>query len=153
MGWPCPGSLSLACGPRARVREEKTSQTDRLGVHTAGVQPARQANVGLTRPTERRSCFVVWVPTLTLPWRGWSRFHVTHLLSSPTLLGFPLSFAKGSVGHVAPAPGGHQVPPAPLGQGGQARQGLSPCPTTSATGASRGRADATGQTSLQRYGL
>src|SRR5262245_47155602 len=114
MGWPCPGSLSLACGPRARVREEKTSPTVRLGVHTAGVHPARQANVGLTRATERRSCFVVWVPTLTLPWRRWSRFHVTHLLSSPTLLGLPLSFAKVSVGHVAPAPGDTKSPLPPL---------------------------------------
>ena len=76
MGWPCHGSLRLACGPRARVREDKTSQTVRLGVHIAGVQPVQQAHVGLTRPTEQRGCFVVWVPTLTLPWRRWPRFHV-----------------------------------------------------------------------------
>jgi len=53
LGWPCPGSLSLACGPRARVREEKTSPTVRLGVHTAGVHPARQANVCLKTGSRR----------------------------------------------------------------------------------------------------
>ena len=85
------------------------------------------------------------MPTLTLPCRRLSRFHVTNLLISTQLLGFPLSFAKGSVGQVAPAPGDIKSPLPPLAKG-QARQGLSTCPTTSDTSASRGRADAAVQT-------
>ena len=77
------------------------------------------------------------MPTLTLPCRRLSRFHVTNLLISTQLLGFPLSFAKGSVGHVAPAPGDTKSPLPPLAKGGKHTRGCAPAPPQ-ATRARRG---------------